>query len=239
MLEDKDLEDRKRQAAEDLNNEIAGRSVGRRARFLGDGHGALGRERKEREERSFRTRLLAMLSDPVYRAKYESVMRALERAERATEAALVGLMEQIDAAQEALRDIEERAARLPDGSYVFRDAHGKVRRADGTVVQEDLAATVLWTGDEPSFEEYVAQRTALEFLEQQRDETQGYQNDVLGDARHRLSDEDDPPTLDELNSINTRIETHMPDAVREALPADQPDHAPAPVSASPVPTLGN
>lgn len=40
-----------------------------------------------------------------------------------------------------------------------------------------------------------------------------YQVEVLGDARHRLTDEDDPPTMDEMNEIQDNIVNAAPDAV--------------------------
>jgi hypothetical protein len=88
MNDGSSLTARQRRDVEDLNNEIAGRDVGRRARFLSGERSTTETERKNREARAFQNRLLELLDDPVYRAKYEIVMTTLNDADRATEAAL-------------------------------------------------------------------------------------------------------------------------------------------------------
>ena len=214
----------RRQEFDDLQNEIAGRETGRRARFLPGRSQMSEQERKERDARAFQTQLDLLLQDPIYRAKYEKVMERLREAERATEAALVKLDRLIEQNQIALNDMEDRAARLPDGTRVFRDANGAVRQQDGTIVEDELAATILWRGDEPSYEEWRDQSQSLAGLRIQRRETETYQNDVLGSARNRMTDEDDPPSLSELDGILGDMGAKMPDIVREELV--QPDAAP-------------
>ncbi|WP_299919454.1 hypothetical protein [uncultured Roseobacter sp.] len=137
---------------DDLQNEIAGRETGRRARFLKDGPGSEAAKKKERDTQHRElTRLAQLLNDPVYRAKYDSVLQQLSDAEQATEAAIDKLTDQIDDAQSELNDMMNNAARLPDGTRVFRDADGVVGREDSSVVEDHLADTILWTGNEPSF----------------------------------------------------------------------------------------
>lgn len=112
----------RRQEFDDLQNEIAGRETGRQARFLPGRNQTSEQERKKREARAFQKQLDLLLQDPIYRAKYEKVMDTLRDAERATEAALARLDGLIEDAQSALQDMADRAARLPDGTRVFRDA---------------------------------------------------------------------------------------------------------------------
>lgn len=239
MNEDNSLTERRRRDFEDLNNEIAGRDVGRQPRFLGGRSATAEIERKEREARAFQNRLLELLSDPAYRAKYDATMQALNDADRATEASLSQLDSDIAALQAMLTGMENRAARLPDGTRVFRDANGVVRRSDGSVVEEELAATILWTGDEPSFELYREAQDSLASFEAQRDQVQTYQNDVLGPARDQLTDPDAPPELNGLDGILNGIEASMPDAVRAHLPDDTPSPAKTQdVTAIAIPDLG-
>ncbi len=226
MIEDKALIDRQRRDMEDLNNEIAGRDVGRRARFLNADARSPEAERRKREARAFQNRLIEMLNDPVYRAKYERVLQALSDAEQATQAAIDTLTEQIETAQTALTDMMDNAARLPDGTRVFRDANGVVRREDGTVVEDHLADTILWTGNEPSFEDVNAAKTRIDGLQGQLDAANGYQNDVLGRARDRVTDTDNPPSEGELDGIQDNIQGSMPDVVKAQLPQPAPTVAP-------------
>ncbi|MGC3939954.1 hypothetical protein ACOTTU_19280 [Roseobacter sp. EG26] len=218
MIEDSELIARQRRGFEDLNNEIAGRDVGRQARFLNDHAGSAETKRKERDARAFQNHLMELLKDPIYRAKYDGVIQALSDAEQATQAAIDALADHLQAAQTDLADMMDNSARLPDGTQVFRDANGVVRREDGTVIEDQLADTILWTGQEPSFEDVNAARDRIEGLQGQLDATNGYQNDVLGPARDKITDPDNPPSLGELDDIANDIQGEMPKSVRDQMP---------------------
>ncbi|WP_299825329.1 hypothetical protein [uncultured Roseobacter sp.] len=215
----KEIAAAQRREFDDLQNEIAGRETGRRARFLKDGPGSEAEKKKEREaQHRALTRLAQLLNDPVYRAKYDGVLRLLSDAERATEAAIDQLNSQIDAAQSELDDMMGNAARLPDGTRVFRDADGVVRREDGSVVEDHLAETIIWTGNEPSFEDVQDAKARLDDLQAALDAAHGYQNDVLGPARDSITDPDNPPSLDDLDDIENDIRSKMPKVVHEHMP---------------------
>ncbi len=214
----KEIAATKRLEFDDLQNEIAGRETGRRARFLKDGPGSEEAKKKERDaQHRALTRLAQLLNDPVYRAKYDGVLRLLSDAEQATEATIDQLNSQVYVAQSELDDMMNNAARLPDGTRVFRDADGVVRREDGFVVEDHLAETIIWTGNEPSFEEVQNAKVRLDDLQAALDAANGYQNDMLGPARDRISDPDNPPSLDDLNDIENDIQSKMPRVVQEHL----------------------
>lgn len=138
----KEIAARQRREFDDLQNEIAGRETGRRARFLKDGPSSEAAKKKERDaQHRALTRLAQLLNDPIYRTKYDSVLQLLSGAEQATEAAIDQLENQIDAAQSELGDMMNNAARLPHGTRVFRDADGVVRCEDGSAVEDHLAET--------------------------------------------------------------------------------------------------
>lgn len=217
MSSDNVMERRKRDF-EDYHHELAGVDTGRYQRFLSGSRDTPELERKKRKERAFRTLLQELMANPVYRARNEAVMTVLQTAEQATETALDQLQRAIDAAQTDLQDLEARAARLPDQSLVFRDAKGVVRKANGSPVSDDLAATILWTGLEPSFEDHTAQQAHLDALNARLTATRAYQADVLGAARDWMTDPDNPPSLEDLDAIEKRIETEMPSAVQQHLP---------------------
>lgn len=216
--DEKDLIARQRQEFDDLQNEIAGRSTGRRTRFLPDGPGSEEAKRREREARAFQTRLAELLADPIYRAKYETTLNILRDAERAVDAALAQIDTDLVAAQAHLDDLQDRAARLPDGSRVYKDGDGNVRREDGSLVDDVLVDTIIWTGNEPSFEDYRAATDRIDALERDKDAVEGYQNDVLGPSRDRLTDDDNPPDLGQLDDIADDINGEMPKSVQHQMP---------------------
>ncbi|MEM6276691.1 MAG: hypothetical protein AAF714_07040 [Pseudomonadota bacterium] len=208
--------ERRQRDHDDLQNEIAGRETGRARRFLPDDARTAEGARKRRERLTAETQLALMLQDPVYRERYEAVSAALSTATQTTDAVLARLEGQILASKIALDTIQEKAARLPDGTRVYRDAQGVVRREDGSAVDDTLVATIIWTGNEPSFESFMAARDHLAELETDRDEVTDYQNSVLGPAYDRITDEQDPPSLDELDEILKDIDAKMPDVLRQS-----------------------
>lgn len=229
---------KRRQDSDDFQNELAGRETGRQQRFFPDDDRSPRAERKKQgSEQAFRSMLDMLMADPVYRARYEQVMTRLREAEQATEAALDRISDLIAETEDTLQDMEDRAARLPDGTMVVRDANGVVRRADGSVVEAYLVETILWTGNQPSYENYRAQQDRLAGLEESRDEVERYRDDVLGPARDLVTDASDPPSLDELDTIMDDIEARMPSVVHdEAPPAETPDVEEGPIT---IPTFSS
>ena len=204
-------ETRLRHEIADFGNEAAGRETGRLSRYgLADREDAPRGREKDRKARAFRDLLEALLSDPAYRERYERVVERLQSAERATEDALADVAKELAEAERDLDDIQKRAARLPTGARVYRDAHGVVRHEDGSVVDDVLAATIIWRGDEPSYEEMTSAQARLQQLHALLEALRLYQADVLGPARDRLEDRDEPPTLEELDTILLAIEETMP-----------------------------
>ena len=239
MSEKSDIADRRQRDFDDLQNEATGRDVGRISRFLAEGDARSAEAKRRTAEREQTRRSLALLlEDPIYRARYETTWDALRQAEMASDRALDHLTEQITHATSALQQMEDGAARLPDGTMVFRDETGMVRRADGTAIGETLTATILWDGHEPSYEDYVAARERLASLEDAQRSVERYQTDVVGAARERLDDEENPPSLEELDAILGNIEARMPEVVREHVTPAQPETALENVTATLVPDLG-
>lgn len=222
--DDRHLTERRRRDFDDLQNEYAGRETGRMTRFLSRDEHSPEAKRKKRSEQAVRSLLEMMLTDPIYRARYVVVSAALSDAVSATERALMQLAQAIDDATDALDDIRARAARLPDGTRVYRDAQGSIRREDGSIIDDTLAATIIWSGTEPSFGALTASQTTLADAEAAQESVLIYQNDVLGPAKDQMADPDNPPSLDELDQMLQQIEAEMPAHVRaEMIPAASPE----------------
>ncbi|MEM6932524.1 MAG: hypothetical protein AAF526_02960 [Pseudomonadota bacterium] len=215
---------------------MAGRETGRARRFLPEDARSAEGARKRRERLAAETQLVLMLQDPVYRERYEATAATLSSAMQTTAIVLARLEEQRVLAEAAVNDIRDTAARLPEGTRVYRDANGVVRREDGSAVDETLAATIIWTGNEPSFEAFRAARDRLDDIQADLDAVTDYQNDVLGPARDRITDEDNPPSLDELDRILDDLDDKMPDVVREAQTAPDTPEADSSTSVA-LPTL--
>lgn len=212
--DDKEIEARRKQDFDDLQNESAGRVTGRMRRFLTREERVLEARRKEKIRQDMRTLLQIALEDPGYLAAYDRVADALMQAQTAIDQILMGISLAISDAQQELDELEHRAAHLPDGTRVYRDANGTVRRADGSVVDDTLSDTILWSGDEPGFEEFQTTSTRLEQLEADRQDVLDYQNNIVGPAQAQMEDPDNPPSLDALNTVLKNLDNHAPEAIK-------------------------
>ncbi len=199
---------------DDLQNELAGRSVGRIARFLPQqGIGPYGDMKKAREK-DFQSMLYVLLAtDPIYRAAYERVRAKLEAAEVAVSQALDMLSTKIGVAEEEFADLLARAGTLPNGDKVFQARDGRIFTEDGVLISGGEAAAIEWREDAPSHEEYLALRERLDRLEGQRQDVEAYRRDVLRPARERLENRDNPPDLEELEEIERRLDEVKPPEV--------------------------
>lgn len=192
----------------DLENERMGRdNTGRVKRFLDDPHGTNSADAKRQRRRDVDATLLEiMLRNRAYAESYERVSTMLFEAEQAVETALAQAIAAHAQAEEALAELESRAARDPDGQAVFRDRNGQARYADGSTVDAVTASTILWNDNNPTYEQredaqgYVeATDTAVVDLEHIRDE-------LLAPIHIEMDDTDNPPSQERLDEFETQIE---------------------------------
>ena len=205
----------------DLGNEMAGRDVGRIERFnlsQNDETGPDGRRRKDGESLSALEQLL--LHEPAYRDLYERVTGRLEETEVAVIRALATVRDRIAETRLALDDMLNRAAELPDGTKVFRTRDGtRAYTEDGELLTPEQMAGIQWRDDAPSWEDFTETRDAHEAAVEAEQNILDYQEQVLDPARERI-DSGDVPSREELEEIEERMETEMPDELRAYLGDD-------------------
>ena len=67
----------------------------------------------------------------------------------------------------------------------------------------------------------MTRKQGIEDARQRIEDLRHYQIDVLGRARDRMNDPDNPPSKEELDRIRKDIEDNMPKAVQQYMPAEQ------------------
>jgi hypothetical protein len=221
-----------------VQDEIAGRGASRQSR--------LGRTREETEARrsgrstdigQYANQLQMLLAaDPEYRAAYEATLDTLTEAESEADQKIADLEAALQKQNDQLNTLTRRAAALPDGTKVFRAADGTVWTEDGQDVSH-LATHIEWKGHEPSWEDYLRQRDKAPELQAQLDAWRHYQVDVLGGARERLSNPDDPPSKEELEEIMRDIKDKAPSALQHSPEAEPEAQLSAPVASAAIPTI--
>lgn len=214
--EDSGRDEARRQAERELdafNAEQSGVLSGYRGRHLPDDPDTR-RQRTAKKDADTKRQLSALqsllASDPAYAALYNDTLDKLSDAEEATEAALEAALADLGAAKDALAETLDQANTLPDGTRVFRNAEGEVFTEDGERVAGDDLETIVWREDSPSYEDYRGKRDAVSEAQTRIEALRDYQTNVLGDARNRLEDEDNPPDKNELEDIQNDIENKAP-----------------------------
>lgn len=200
-------EQKQKQDLDDLNNERAGRDVGRQRRFLHDRDPDFTDQKKKENEQRL-SALMRLLRDPIYAAAYERATSALNQAQEALDAALLSNADQTERLQEQLDAMEETAARLPDGRLVFHSHDGSLKDAEGGPLRsEAVTASLSIPLDAPSYEDYAATRDALTSARARGKDLAEIHTDIIEPARERLNDQDDPPSLIELEAIERELDT--------------------------------
>lgn len=216
---------RRAQDYDDLQNELAGRETGRSGRFLGNENaGAKARRKKARDNIEMTALQILLDSDPEYAAQYTEIMDLLSRAETATDDALETAHQDLQDGQEVLDNTRDSANKLPDGTSVYRDANGNVWTEDGRRIEGDELDGIVWKDGASSYEDILKQKQTVEDIRRRIEELRRYQVDVLGKARGRMTDPDNPPSKDDLDKIQKDILKHPdPVAQRKLEPQDAPE----------------
>lgn len=191
---------------DDLQNEMAGLEVGRITRFVSDTADNPRSEKKRcARDLARSTALDLLLNDPVYAAFYHETVEILRDTQTKLDDALEQVRDARTKATDTLTETMEQAARLPDGQSVFRDQDGQVRFEDGTIVDDHVAASIIWSGTEPGFEELQAQKDRLDRLATLEADIIAGQAEI-GEMQEKMEDPDNPPSDDDLQRFQDQAD---------------------------------
>jgi hypothetical protein len=219
----------------DLQSELAGLDTGRARRFLTERQYEERRSAHsgERRAESLSRLQLLLATNPRYVALYLDTFDALRGAEDATERAMAKAAEALERAQRKLQETLDRAARLPDGTRVFKDRNGQVWSEHGVRVSEVDAASIVWRGDEPTREEFTADKAAVGTITRVTNELRVNQAD-LGQIREQMTDEGNPADEAGLAEMRRRADGYRQRA-EQTLSTVLNEPAPTPATARLLP----
>ena len=210
----------------DLQNEISGADTGRMRKFLNpDDDRTPEGKRKKAEREQIRRTLEDLMRDPEYARLYVTLGDRLGIAETEADTGLATIQQMLEAAQQDVIDMEANTAHDPDGQAVFQYADGRVVYADGTDVDPDIAAGIIWPEGAPSAEDYLAAKDRVQSLQNSLRDWTTYRYDVLGDMRDRYDDKANPMDKSDHRRDLARkgdLAPHMPATklVSESIKAD-------------------
>ena len=206
-MQETDSEIKRERDRRDLAEELNGGNTGKMRRFLPDHLSPQALEEKRRKDYDDLAFLVALKAAKPYEILFQETMDVLVRYEKLTEQAMTERDNILTEQQAALEQRLLTAGRLSDGTMVFKDKHGDVRRADETLVEDQAEIDgIIWHEDSITFEEFQERNQAIADTERQIDDIRRYQTDVLGNARLRMTDKDDKVTVEEMEDIKLTIE---------------------------------
>jgi len=191
---------------DDLQDAMANRDTGRQRKHIhGKDIDPLTGKRKSVADQVRETLEWLLLTNQAYAQAHQAAMTSLRSAETTVTNALDRLLANLEKEQAILDDMLSRAPTLPDGRKVFRDKQGNVKTLDGEIIDDELAASIQWHGDEPSLEETDQQNQRVSGLKDAANELRGIETE-LGGIRGELTNNEKPPTQKRVGELKERIE---------------------------------
>lgn len=205
-------EARKRDDFDNLQHSLSGVETGQQVRhgLSKDTSGSVfGDKRKTITEQIRETLEWLLLNNPQYKVAHENFVNTVRSAQNATQSALDRVGSELISKRTLMKELLSNAAKLPDGVAVFEDKEGKVRNENGEIISDELAATIEWSGHEPSYEDYLSLKNRIQNLEQAENELRGIDTE-LGEIYERGHVNTAPLSQDDL-----RIETDRANVLKE------------------------
>jgi len=201
----------------EINHEIAGVDVGRMQRFLNNGDNALNSENSEKKksERAMTMLRYMLENDAQYAKRYFEVAEKLDKAQQAVDRALIDINQRLAVSDRELQKMEDNSVKADDGTSVFKSSDGSIYDQDGQRLSDEDAQKVSVPDNAPSWEDYKAEKEKREVLLRDKQDIERYESQVVKPAQERMQDQDDPVSLDELDEIESQIESNAPDSLRK------------------------
>lgn len=225
---------RQQEDFDNLQHSLSGVETGQQAR-----HGLVrddidpltGKSKQEALEDAIRRTLEQLLADDEqYRIAHKNLMDSLHEAAEVTQSALERVVSQLGDAHAPMNELLSNAARLPSGERVFKHDDGSVRNEDGEVIPAEIAVSIEWTGNEPSYSDYQGIKDRIAELEDVERELRGIETEI-GGIRGDATNNENPLTKDELgnaqekaNALKERVEEILRNVIKQEVELSTPNN---------------
>ena len=200
--------------ADRLQNAIAGRETGAVQTALPAENAPDARDKKERDERDrLAQHVEAILSDQErYDKLFNETMDLLEKAEIVADQAITVLKNRLELHEAQFAQKLKEANRLSDGTLVFKDANDNVVDKNGERITDQAEIDgIIWRDGAMNYHEYTSDIAKGDRLKEALGEAETYRTETLGDARERLTDDENKPDYEEVEEIRDLILDNAPE----------------------------
>lgn len=211
----------------DLQNEIAGREVGKQNRFgVGENLTATELQKKEEKERYALAAVMDLMDNPEYAALYNETKNFAHDLMRMTEEEITRANKSLEVLYQERAALLENSNKLDDGTIIFRDEHGNVFDENGDQIFDPVALeSVVWKDGATTQEQFAANRDQIGSTLNEVDELTNYQVEILGDVIVKFDDENYRPDMDELLKVKEHMTEQAPSSIKSRLEvSDTSDH---------------
>lgn len=202
----------------DSQNEAAGRNTSKIERFSNNPDGNMDSPNSEKKKRQeFFDRLSWLLAnDPTYAKLYYELEAVIEDTEKAIRKAYERIEQRIEETDGQLRQMQESASTLPDGTKVFRSKNGEdAYTEDGRKLSVDEMSQVLWQSNAPTWEDYQQVKEDQQQALEDKAAVEHYDIEVVQATKEKMKTGE--MSHKDLGKALEDIKAEMPRAVTEVM----------------------
>ena len=190
---------RKKQDIDDYSRELGGVNVARNDRFFVGGENSRNPQARQRKEnrQALQTQLDILMQNPVYAAAYRSANSAIDNTQSKLNAAMMSTAANIERLSDLVQDMENRTAKLPDGTAVFNTKDGTLKTSDGRHLGEAETASLLNPENLLDYDAYKTAQGALSGARARQDRYGEIQTEI-DEARDQVKEAKTPEELEQI-----------------------------------------
>jgi len=190
---------------DDYNRELSGISGAQASRFLNaDGSPITKSEAEEKaRKQAFQDQLDILMQNPAFAAAYRDAGKAIDDTQAVLNRAMMTTAANIERLIDLVEDMEDRTAKLPDGTVVFKTKDGQLKAADGGHLSETETASLLNPENLLDYDAYQNAQGALQSARARQDKYGAFQTDIEDARKNR----DNAKTPKELRDIERDMNT--------------------------------
>jgi hypothetical protein len=204
------------QNRDDLQNEIAGREVGKQERHgVGENLDTVAAQKKEDEKRFMMAAIEDLMNDPEYAALYKETKSFVQNLMIITEEEIERANKDLEKLYDQRQELRDNANRLDDGTLIFKNQIGEViTEHDKTITDQTTLDGIVWNGTETSHEAFIENRDAIGKTLNEVDELQHYQVEKVGAALSKFDDENYRPQSEQFQKIKDGLLEEAPASIK-------------------------
>jgi hypothetical protein len=141
-----------------------------------------------------------------YEAAYQETIKFITDLSHEAETAIDAATNMLDDLRNQSSTMLDATPRWQDDQRLFRDKDGDVRDQHGKIIEGLAAEDVVWPEGAPTYEDWHAVEDRITATQTHLEDWQNLRDNQIAPAQDRMTDEDDPPTIEEMEAMRDSLE---------------------------------